>query len=93
MLMFCVLFFICLLLSRYVQYNPTSLERSYKFELLTEHDLGVPIDLIDPEAYRIDPNGKAVRTTQYRYFSYLETEHTLQTHSPEMNIGWLDVEI
>ena len=30
-------------------YNPTSLERNYKHELLTEVDLGVPIDLILPE--------------------------------------------
>ena len=42
---------------RFVQYNPTSLERGYKFDLHTEHDLGIPIDLVDPEAYNIDPNG------------------------------------
>ncbi|ELU12581.1 hypothetical protein CAPTEDRAFT_117955 [Capitella teleta] len=44
--------------NRFVQYNPTSLERSYKHELLTENDLGVQIDLINPDAYKIDPNGK-----------------------------------
>lgn len=41
--------------NRFVQYNPTSLERNFKFDLLTEHDLGVSIDLINPEAYAIDP--------------------------------------
>ncbi|XP_074640116.1 RNA polymerase II-associated factor 1 homolog [Tubulanus polymorphus] len=41
--------------NRYVQYNQTSLERSYKHELLTEHDLGVVIDLINPDTYKIDP--------------------------------------
>ncbi|KAL5009065.1 hypothetical protein ScPMuIL_014646 [Solemya velum] len=42
--------------NRFIQYNPTSLERTYKYDLLTEHDLGVTIDLINPETYRIDPN-------------------------------------
>lgn len=32
------------------------LERSYKYELLTEHDLGVTIDLILPETYEVDPS-------------------------------------
>jgi hypothetical protein len=31
-----------------------SLERNYKYELLTEHDLGVTIDLILPETYELD---------------------------------------
>ncbi len=52
--MLLVLFF-CL--SRFVQYNQTTLERNYKFELLTEHDLGVTIDLINPETYKIDFQG------------------------------------
>ncbi len=43
---------------RFIQYNPTSLERSHKHELLTEVDLGVPIDLILPDTYPIhDPDG------------------------------------
>ncbi|KAK2186495.1 hypothetical protein NP493_198g03023 [Ridgeia piscesae] len=42
--------------NRFVQYNPTSLERSYKHDLLTEHDLGVTIDLINPDAYAVNPN-------------------------------------
>lgn len=37
---------------RFVQYNPTSLERNYKYEVLTEHDLGVTIDLINRELYQ-----------------------------------------
>lgn len=36
---------------RFIEYKPTSLERSYKFEVLPEFDLGVPIDLINPDAY------------------------------------------
>ena len=42
---------------RFVQYNPTSLERNYKHELLTETDLGITIDLINQDAYKIDYSG------------------------------------
>lgn len=41
--------------NRFVEYKPTSLERNYKHDLLTEHDLGVTIDLINPDTYAIDP--------------------------------------
>merc|ERR1711997_513562 len=37
--------------TRFIKYNPTSLERNYKYELLTEHDLGVAVDLILPDTY------------------------------------------
>ena len=43
---------------RFYTYKPTSLERSFKYDLLTEHDLGVSIDLINPDTYKIDLNGK-----------------------------------
>lgn len=43
---------------RFVQYKATSLEKQHKHELLTEPDLGVTIDLINPDTYRIDPNSK-----------------------------------
>jgi len=42
--------------NRFIQYKPTSLERNTRHELLTEADLGVTIDLINPETYDIDPN-------------------------------------
>ncbi|XP_032533609.1 RNA polymerase II-associated factor 1 homolog isoform X3 [Chiroxiphia lanceolata] len=41
--------------SRFVQYKATSLEKQHKHDLLTEPDLGVTIDLINPDTYRIDP--------------------------------------
>ena len=41
-----------------MEYKPTSLEKNYKHEMLTEVDLGVNIDLIDPDTYALDPNGK-----------------------------------
>lgn len=33
------------------------MEKQHKHDLLTEPDLGVTIDLINPDTYRIDPNG------------------------------------
>lgn len=44
------------LLKSFIQYNPTSLERNYKYEVLTEHDLGVTIDLINKDMYAADHN-------------------------------------
>ncbi|XP_018329217.1 RNA polymerase II-associated factor 1 homolog [Agrilus planipennis] len=41
--------------SRFIQYNPTSLERNYRYEVLTEHDLGVNIDLINKDIYSVEP--------------------------------------
>ena len=43
---------------RFVSYKPTSLEKNYKHDLLTEHDLGVTIDLINPDTYTA-PNESA----------------------------------
>ncbi|XP_017783239.1 PREDICTED: RNA polymerase II-associated factor 1 homolog [Nicrophorus vespilloides] len=42
--------------SRFIQYNPTSLERNYRYDVLTEHDLGVNIDLINKDIYAVDPD-------------------------------------
>uniref|UniRef100_A0A8C6Z724 RNA polymerase II-associated factor 1 homolog n=1 Tax=Nothoprocta perdicaria TaxID=30464 RepID=A0A8C6Z724_NOTPE len=39
----------------FVQYKATSLEKQHKHDLLTEPDLGVTIDLINPDTYRVDP--------------------------------------
>ncbi|GBP42501.1 RNA polymerase II-associated factor 1 homolog [Eumeta japonica] len=42
--------------TRFIKYNPTSLEKNYRYEVLTEHDLGVHIDLINREMYQSDQN-------------------------------------
>lgn len=47
---------------RFVQYKATSLEKQHKHELLTEPDLGVTIDLINPDTYRIDPSSESKHT-------------------------------
>lgn len=45
-----------IILNRYIEYNPTSLERSYKFEILADHDLGLNIDLVNKDMYTNDYN-------------------------------------
>lgn len=42
--------------TRFIEYNPTSLEKNYRYEVLTEHDLGVHIDLINRDIYQGDGN-------------------------------------
>jgi RNA polymerase II-associated factor 1 len=37
---------------RFARYATTSLEKNYKFQLHTEFDMGIPIDLIEPNAYK-----------------------------------------
>ncbi|KAI1727285.1 paf1 domain-containing protein [Ditylenchus destructor] len=44
--------------NRFVGYRPTTLEKSYKYELLTEPDLNVKIDLIDPMTYAFNPHDR-----------------------------------
>ncbi|RWS27766.1 RNA polymerase II-associated factor 1-like isoform 1 [Leptotrombidium deliense] len=67
--------------NRYVQYNATSLERTYKHDLLTEHDLGVNIDLINPDTYSV-PN-EFIKSQQLPLEDerLLEEETTPQTDS------------
>lgn len=42
--------------NRFIKYKQTSLEQTFKHDLVTEHDLGVTIDLINPETYAIPLN-------------------------------------
>lgn len=44
-------------LNRFIEYKPTTLEKNFKWELLTEPDLGVSIDLINPDTYYVDNEG------------------------------------
>lgn len=46
---------------RFVSYKSTSLETNYKHDLLNECDLGVTIDLIDPNTYAPPAEGKPSR--------------------------------
>ncbi len=43
--------------NRFIKYNSTTLEKNYKWDILNEQDLGVRVDLINPETYKPDPHG------------------------------------
>ena len=43
--------------NRFINYSSTSLEKNFKWEILNEQDLGVRIDLINPDSYKNDPYG------------------------------------
>jgi RNA polymerase II-associated factor 1 len=43
--------------TRFIQYKSTSLEKNYKWDILNEQDMGVQIDLINPDTHKIDQNG------------------------------------
>lgn len=53
---------------RFVQYKATSLEKQHKHDLLTEPDLGVTIDLINPDTYRIDPTSKKTSFVLFTWY-------------------------
>ncbi|RWS05721.1 RNA polymerase II-associated factor 1-like isoform 1 [Dinothrombium tinctorium] len=67
--------------NRYVQYNATSLERTYKHDLLTEHDLGVSIDLINPDTYAVPLEFSKNPTLPLEDERLLEEETTAPTDS------------
>ncbi|MCL4138087.1 UNVERIFIED_CONTAM: hypothetical protein GTU68_013758, partial [Idotea baltica] len=76
--------------NRYVQYKPTSLEKNYKYEVLTEHDLGVCIDLINPDAYAVQP-GAELHPTDERL---LEDDISMpqdakRSRHHHVNVSWL----
>ncbi|XP_052107195.1 RNA polymerase II-associated factor 1 homolog [Mytilus californianus] len=76
--------------NRFIEYKATSLERAYKYELLTEHDLGVTIDLINPDTYQIDPNAYPDPEDE----RLLEEDHSSHSDSKRsrhhnMNVSWL----
>ena len=51
---------------RFVNYKATSLEKDYKFELQTESDMGITVDLVLPDAYALPLGEEEVNMhTQY----------------------------
>ncbi|KAH3845026.1 RNA polymerase II-associated factor 1 homolog [Dreissena polymorpha] len=76
--------------TRFIQYKPTSLERSFKYDLLTEHDLGVTIDLINPDTYKINP-GAELALEDDRLLDEESTSYADQKRSRHkmMNVSWL----
>ncbi len=60
--------------NRFIHYASTSLERNYKYELLTEPDLGVEVNLILPEAYE-KPEDEIVSESYHLLYRYVNETH------------------
>ncbi len=43
---------------RFVTYSTTSLERNFQYDVLTEPDLGVDVELVIPNAYNLPPSAQ-----------------------------------
>lgn len=76
--------------TRFIQYKATSLEKTFKYDLLTEHDLGVTIDLINPDTYKINPNAYLEPEDE----RLLDEESTSlndakRSRHNKMNVSWL----
>ncbi|KAK4303625.1 hypothetical protein Pmani_024384 [Petrolisthes manimaculis] len=76
--------------NRYVRYKQTSLEKNYKYEVLTEHDLGVTIDLINPEAYIPLPNTQLHPTDEKLLEDDILTpQDAKRSRHHHVNVPWL----
>lgn len=76
--------------NRFFTYKPTSLERSFKYDLLTEHDLGVTIDLINPETYKIDLNANPEPEDERLLEEELNTPgDSKRSRHHNTNVSWL----
>uniref|UniRef100_A0A1A9WS05 RNA polymerase II-associated factor 1 homolog n=1 Tax=Glossina brevipalpis TaxID=37001 RepID=A0A1A9WS05_9MUSC len=75
---------------RFVQYNPTSLERNYKYEVLTEHDLGVTIDLINRDLYQADPYAQLDPADEKLLEEDVHTPHdSVRSKQHSRSVSWL----
>ncbi|KHN80192.1 RNA polymerase II-associated factor 1 -like protein [Toxocara canis] len=59
----------------FIEYKQTMLEKKFKFELLAESDLGVKIDLINPETYFVDMDTPKKQQLHPTDAELLEDEH------------------
>lgn len=75
---------------RYVRYKPTGLEKNYKYEVLTESDLGVTIDLINPDAYTPVP-GAQLHPTDEKLLEddILTPQDGKRSRHHHVNVSWL----
>jgi len=64
--------------SRFTRYSTTSLEINYQHVLLTEPDLGISIDLIDPSTYDIPKNPTPLHPKDARLVAFKDQKEATQ---------------
>lgn len=74
-----------------MKYKQTSLEKNYKHDLLTEQDLGVSIDLINPETYEVtEPNLRlAEEDERLLEDELIAPQDTKRSRCHNRSIAWL----
>lgn len=75
---------------RFVKYFTTTLEKNYKYQIHTEPDLGIPIDLIDPDAYKSKGLAK-IDPEDLQLINPLENGNLVTNKSPKLRpaVHWL----
>lgn len=68
-----------------MEYKPTSLEKLHKTELHTDHDLGVVIDLINPDTYMVRHGSNS--------WNFLSCASLHATVSLLLEKGWGDFQV
>jgi RNA polymerase II-associated factor 1 len=78
---------------RFARYKTTSLEIHHQHVLLTEPDLGIPIDLIDPSTYKVPVPRPALHEEDEAILTETATDTKLPKKRPETarptNVPWL----
>lgn len=75
---------------RFIQYNPTSLERNFKYEVLTEHDLEVTIDLINRDMYQVEPGAYLHPSDEKLLEEDIHTPHdSARSKQHSRSVSWL----
>lgn len=76
--------------NRFVHYQPTSLEKLHKTELHTDPGLGVVIDLINPDTYKIDPTDRLDPADEELLQEDLPVPTNLRrSNRHKLNVSWL----
>lgn len=78
--------------NRFVEYSTTSLEKNYKYEILTEIDLGVDVELVIPNFY--DPPKNANPQLDFKDERLLEDDNLFQKNQKRSrhhakSVSWL----
>jgi len=80
--------------NRFVVYSTTSLEKNFKYEILTEPDLGVDVELVVPNAYTLAPPHAPPPQLDAKDERLLEEEVLVQKNQKRSvhhsrNVSWL----
>ncbi|PIO61826.1 hypothetical protein TELCIR_16635 [Teladorsagia circumcincta] len=77
-----------ILVLRFIDYKPTSLEMEYKFEVQCEMDIGLNLDLIDPNTYKVDNSSEIQLNEKDALLLEDEDANAKQIKRQEIKVGY-----